>query len=75
MKGKDLFGNASAHDVLATVVHDSSASTWDDLIVDRDRRWRSLLKWLWRAVKVDKNCYADLADLKRYCFRSRLRVG
>src|SRR5207302_6393415 len=55
--------------------HCAVASALKIRSVDREMRWRCRLKVLWTAACMLRKRWADRADLKRCCLRSRRRTA
>src|SRR5437660_7240748 len=78
-------GNANAHALRAKLAkrhaaatapcHCAVASARKVRSVDREMRWRCRLKVLWTAACMQRKRWADRADLKRCCLRSRRRTA
>jgi hypothetical protein len=66
---------AKRHAAATAPCHCAVASARKIRSVDREMRWRCRLKVLWTAACMLRKRWADRADLKRCCLRSRRRTA
>jgi uncharacterized oligopeptide transporter (OPT) family protein len=66
---------AKRHAAATAPCHCAVASDRKIRSVDREMRWRCRLKVLWTAACMLRKRWADRADLKRCCLRSRRRTA